>query len=268
MTDMPAFTASQRPQGPITGQVLLYSRPEPLSPEAHGKLGIERSETPFAFAFNASAMPCHVSEFGPAASCYPIIFAGNDKTPVCVMGIRDAENLYIASDGRYENDAYLPSFLRRYPFVVAADPNSDQMVVCIDRDAAMLTEKGELRLFDAGQPSDFTKNAIQFCTDFEAERVRTESFVNLLKTLDLFEVHQQMFIPREPDGTTGEPVQLAEFFRVSEPRLKALPSEKIMDLMETGALQQIYAHLNSQFNWDRLVARTLARGPQQQPGHG
>ena len=263
MTDI----QSSQLQGAITGKVLLYSRPEPLNVQMHGKLGIEQSETPFAFAFNASALPCAVSEFGPASLTYPIIFAGTDHTPVCVMGIRESENLFVNSEGKYDPDAYLLSFVRRYPFVVAAEPNSDQMVVCVDRDAAMLTEKGQLKLFENGEPTEFTKNAIQFCTDFEVERSRTESFVKLLQELDLFERHAQMFTPRDPDGTVGETIELADFFRVSEAKLKALPVDKLHQLVETGALQQVYAHLTSQFNWERLVGRTLQRGPQVEAGH-
>ena len=52
---------------------------------------------------------------------------------------------------------------------------------------------------------------------------------------------------------------MAEFFGVSEERLRALPTDKLVELRDNGALGQIYAHLISLFGWDKLVAESLAR---------
>ena len=65
-----------------------------------------------------------------------------------------------------------------------------------------------------------------------------------------------------PDGTPGEPQKLAEYYAVSEDRLKALPAEKLAELRDNGALGQIYAHLVSLLGWDRLIALAFTRAPQ------
>ena len=39
---------SELPNGELSGTVLLYSSPEPLNPELHGKLGVKRLDKPFA----------------------------------------------------------------------------------------------------------------------------------------------------------------------------------------------------------------------------
>jgi len=129
------------------------------------------------------------------------------------------------------------------------------------RAADVLAEGGEVPLFENGQPSAFTQQAIQFCTDFETERRRTEQFVQTLRSLDLLESKQTTFTPRAPDGTAGEPIQLADYFAVSEEKLAALPAAKIAELNASGALRQIYAHLTSMLNWDRLVTKTAIRSP-------
>ena len=253
-----------QPQREITGEVPLYSRPEPLSPQAHGDLGLVTSERPFAFAFGAPAVPLQVTEFGQAALTYPVIFAGSgaEKTPLAIMSIRPGENLFI-TEGKYDVDAYIPAFIRRYPFVVAANPQNDQMIVCIDVDAHFITKGGgEVRLFENGEPTDYTKNAIKFCEDFETERQRTEGFVALLAEMDLFEERKQVITPQNEDGSTAEPVQLSDYFAVSETKLRELSAEKLARLRDSGALQQIYAHLLSLLNWDRLVAKTVQRFPQ------
>ncbi len=206
-------------------------------------------------------MPLQVTEFGPAGLCYPIIFAGDDKTPLAVMSIRADENLFVNADGGFEPEAYIPAFVRRYPFVLANDPEGQRMVVCIDRAASFLNPDGAIKLFEGGEPTEYTRTAIQFCQDFETERARTESFVKRLKDLDLFETRQANFTPQTADGSPGEPVQVAEYFAVAEARINALPPEVLVELRDTGALRQIYAHLDSLYIWDRLITRTVLRFP-------
>ena len=248
------------PQGEISGEVLFYRRPEPLSPEAHGRLKLRITQTPFAFAAAAHIVPLQVTEFGPAGMSYPVIFAGDARTPMAVLGLRANDNLFVDAEGRYEPYAYIPGFIRRYPFVLAGEPGRDQLIVCIDRDASMVGEEGDTPLFENGQLTPGAQAAVQFCSDFETERRRTEEFVARLKALDLFEPKAATFTPRNPDGTTGQPVQIADYFAVSEQKLNALGEADLRDLISSGALQQIYAHLNSGANWERLIGRASARG--------
>ena len=60
-------TTAQPGLGQITGNVLFYSQPEPLSPEMHDKLGVKRMDGPFAFARQGHAIPLTVGEFPLAA---------------------------------------------------------------------------------------------------------------------------------------------------------------------------------------------------------
>ena len=245
--------------GQISGAVLLYTQPEPLNPEQHGKLGIRASPTPYKFARTAHAVPLMVTEFGPAAMNYPIIFAGEQLQPMAIMSIRQNENLFISAEGGFDPDGYVPAYLRRFPFVLADDADNQRMIVCIDVAAEAVVPGGELTLFAGDQPTDFTKNAIDFCTNYESERQRTGSFVQMLKDLDLFELKEAFFTPQNADGSPGEPVRLADYFAISEEKLRALPVEKLGELRDNGALSQIYAQLISLHGWDKLVARTMVR---------
>jgi hypothetical protein len=96
------------------------------------------------------------------------------------------------------------------------------------------------------------------------ERQKTQSFVQLLKALDLFEAKEAFYTPVNEDGTPAEPQKLADYFGVSEERLRALPTDKFMDLRQSGALNLIYAHLISLAQWDRLVALSMNRQMQLQ----
>ena len=174
--------------------------------------------------------------------------------------------MFVRDDGAFEPGVYVPAYIRRYPFVFANDKNAGQMILCIDRAAEFIEEGGELRFFDdAGKPTDYTNNCIEFCNNYEMERQRTQSFVQLLKDLDLFEVKSAQFTPVNPDGTAAEPQKIADYFGVSEAKLNALPTEKLAELRDNGALQQIYAHMISLVGWDRLIALAMARQAQQMP---
>jgi hypothetical protein len=253
-------TTAQPDNGQISGSVLFYSKPEPLSNETHANLGLRRIDRPFAFAADAQAVPVTVTEFGVAALSYPVIFAGERKQPLAVMGVSGTTNMFVQPNGYFEVGVYVPAYIRRYPFVLANDAEREQLVVCIDRNAAMLGDLPDLPFFDpSGQPTDYTKNCIQFCNDYETEIRRTESFVNLLIEMDLFDTRKTNYTPTNPDGTQGPEQEIAEYFAVSEERLKALPDDKIRTLLDNGAISQIYAHLTSLAGWDRLISIALAR---------
>jgi len=264
MTDTPPQGAAQ-----VQGNPILYSRPEPLNAQAHQGLGVRRIDRPFGFAAAANVVPVVVTEFPQVALSCPIIFAGDKYQPLAVMGLNAGQNLYVGDNGLFQTGVYIPAYVRRYPFVLAADEKRENMVVCIDRDAPMVGDLPDLALFDsAGQPTDYTKGCIEFCNNFEVEVRRTESFVGLLRDLDLFETKAANFTPFNPDGTAAGPPQLvAEYYAVSEEKLKALPDAKLRELMDTGALAQIYAHLTSLFGWDRLINLSMLRNAQPAPAN-
>jgi hypothetical protein len=252
--------------GEITGNVLFYTQPEPLNPETHGKMGLKQLPKPFAFAKIAHVVPLNVTEFSLSALGNPVIFVGEARMPVAVLGLNSGQNMFVAEDGSYEVGVYIPAYIRRFPFVFANDQQREQLVLCIDRGAEMIGENPDTPFFDEkGEPTDYTKNCMQFCNDYEVERRRTESFVQLLKDLDLFENREAAFQPVNPDGTPGERQLIAEFYAVSEDKLRALPADKLKELMDNGALAQIHAHLMSLAGWDRLIALQLNRQAQQQP---
>jgi hypothetical protein len=253
MTDTTISTDAE-----LTGNVLFYSQPEPLAAELHAGLGVNPVEKPYAFVAQSNVVPLTVTEFSPAALNYPIIFMGDSKQPVAVMGLQQGNNLFL-NDGVFQPDAYVPAYVRRYPFVFANDPAKERLLLCIDRGAPFVVEGGASPLFVGGEPSEYTKTAMEFCNNFEQERHRTESFVKLLIDLDLFEVREAVFTPRNERGEPQAPQRLAEYVAISEAKLRALSADKLVELRDNGALGQIYAHLVSLLGWDRLVAMTFAR---------
>lgn len=249
----------------LTGNVLFYGQPEPVSVEAHGKMGVDPVDKPYAFVSQSNLVPLTVTEFAPAALSYPVIFVGDAKMPVAVMALRGGENLFVSDAGEFRPEAYIPAYVRRYPFVFANDEAQKRLILCIDRAAPFIKEGGATPLFIDGKPSPYVEQAMEFCNNFEQERQRTDAFVKLLIDLDLLDTREAVFTPRNPDGTAAAPQKIAEYFAVSEDKLKALPAEKLAELRDNGALGQIYAHLVSLLGWDRLIALTFQRNAAAQP---
>ncbi len=250
----------------MTGNVLYYKNPEPLTPEHHGSLGVKRVDHPYAFVSQSHIVPLTVTEFAPCSLSYPIVFIGNEtKSPLAVMGLRQGENLFIDEKGDFRPEAYVPAFVRRYPFVYANEQNSDRLILCVDRGAEFVGEQYDVPFFNDGKPSDYTQQAMQFCNEFETERQRTVSFMNLLEENDLLDQREATFTPRNPDGSAGAPQKIADYWAVSEEKLNKLSQKKYIELRDNGALGQIYAHMTSLLGWDRLIAVAMERAARMRP---
>lgn len=252
-------TTAPPPAGPgLTGQVLFYQQPEPLSVEKHNGLGVKQIAQPFGFLRDAHAVPLTVSEFGMAAGSYPIIFVGDDLTPVAVMGVRQGQNLYVNEEGRVAEDYYIPAFVRRYPFVFAADDASDKLLLCVDRAAPMISSVPEVPFFENGEPSKFTNDAIEFCKEFERQRRATAEFSKVMQKFGLLEQKTVAFQPRDAQGNeTGPQQKIADYFAVSEEKLNNLAPDQFVELRNSGAIGAAYAHLVSLLNWQNVIQRAL-----------
>ena len=252
---------SPTPQDPgLTGNVLFYKNPQPLNPEQHAGLGVKTIDQPFGFLRTAHAVPVTVTEFGMASTAYPIIFVGEEFTPVAVMGVNQGQNVFVRDDGNTEVDYYVPAFVRRYPFVFANDDNGDRLLLCIDRDAPMVTNQPEVPLFENGEPTPFTQNAIEFCKEFERQRRSTSEFTKIIRDMGLFEQKSVSFQPRDQQGNPqGEQQKIADYWAIDENKLNALTDEQFKELRANGALGAIYAHMISLLNWQRVIQRAIVQ---------
>jgi hypothetical protein len=248
------------PQTELTGNVLFYKNPQPLNPEQHAGLGVKQIDEPFGFLRVAHAVPVTVTEFGMASAAYPIIFVGEEFTPVAVMGVNQGENLFVDANGRVDQDFYIPAFVRRYPFVFANDNQGDRLLLCIDREAPMVTNQPEVPLFENGEPSAFTQNAIEFCKEFERQRQSTAEFAAIIKRMGLFDQKSVSFQPRDQQGNPqGEQQKIADYWAIDETKLNELSDEQFKELRTAGALGAIYAHMISLLNWQRIIQRAVIK---------
>lgn len=240
----------------ITGKMFLFDRPELLNREEHGELGLDPASKPFAFCAKISAVPVTVSEIPEAGKHYPIVFATNDDPmPVAVLGLGSDFNLFVDDDGKWESFTYIPGYLRRYPFALASEANSDRMALVLDTAYEGLSKAASRKLFNGGQMSDFVKQAMEFTRSYENDRRVTEQVVKTLKKLDLVQPQSAQYTP-----TGGaENRTFAQYFGIDEKKLQALPDEQFLELRRTNVLPIVYSQLMSMANWRNLISRRMHR---------
>jgi hypothetical protein len=241
----------------LSGQVPLYKKPEALNKEKHRTFGMTPPENPFAFLAETHFVPAIVGEFALYSGHFPVIFLGDRKMPVVVMGLQPGQNLFVKEDGGFDEEAMIPAFVRRYPFVSASNGPDQPATVCIDVEAdGVVSENPNMPFFDEkGEPTQALQQAIDFVSAFEADARVTETFVKKLSDLDLFETKDVTL----NDQNSGETRKIAEYFGISEQKLNDLPAETYGQLRDEGYLAPIYAHMISLNRWDRILNRAIRR---------
>jgi hypothetical protein len=241
-------------------EVLFYERPVPLNREAHKDLRIKQNLN-LAFSAKAHSTPLAAVEFPLAAHSFPILFAGDnpdDLNPIVLLGIRQNENLMVDEEGRWTPGAYIPAFIRRYPFVLAereeGSEDGDNFAVFLDEAyEGFSTEEGNRLFNEDGSDTAVLQQAVGFLGEFQQHITRTREFMKRLKDLDLLiERNIEVRMP-------GKDTVINGLYVVDEQKLYGLDSDTLYALMQDGMLVWIFAHLFSLTQLEQLVQRMHER---------
>ena len=243
---------------------LFYNGLEPLSSETHGDWRIRPQETA-PFLVGQHAIPVTVDEFPLVQRHMPIVFSvGDDAIPLALMGLNEGVNVFVDDDGRLtENSFYVPAYVRRYPYMLARlRPEADELSLCFDPTSPSIGafDEGE-RLFENGQPSELTRNVLQFNESFEQAGARTQNFMRELREMQLLmdgEVTIQIDEGQQPFIYRG-------FQMVDEEKLADLRGDQLRKIAKSGMLPLLYAHLFSLSLMRDLFARAVQLGKAPQP---
>jgi hypothetical protein len=237
---------------------VLFNDLVPLNSQDHAKFRTRTMEGA-QFLKNQHAVPLTAEEFTQAQRNYPIIFsAGADPVPLALMGMNEGVNVFLDDDAKYRKPAYVPAYVRRYPFMLARlRPDAQDLSLCFDPtcDALGEFEEGDA-LFDGDQPSETTKNILSFCEDFERAVQNTSFFMEELKKHELL-MDGELKIEHE---TLTQPYVYQGFQMVNEQKLRDLRGDELRKLNQNGALPLIHAHLFSLQNMRDLFAQQAADG--------
>ncbi|OYX66278.1 MAG: multidrug transporter [Sphingomonadales bacterium 32-64-17] len=224
---------------------ILYKDLIPLNSNQHGGWNA-RSVDRADWVVNQHAIPLTAEEFPAAQRDYPIVFSSGDKpVPLALMGLNEGVNVFFDDEGAPIGAPYVPAYVRRYPFLLAKiDPSSDNLSLCFDPTSALIGEFEEGQpLFDAEKnPTEHTKNLLQFCEKFEEAGMKTQSFVEELVKADLL-MDGEVSIQR--NDNPDQPFIYRGFKMVNQEKLRELRGDQLRKWNENGMLPLIHAHLFS-----------------------
>jgi hypothetical protein len=237
----------------MMSEMLFYEKVVALNDQAHGQLKVKPTSN-FLYAAKTNSIPLLVTEFFECAREYPIVFVQAEEGPVpaALVGLRDAENLFVDAEGKWDA-RYIPAFVRRYPFVPGKG-DQGQLIVCIDEDAPCFgTTEGDA-LFADGKPAAPLEHAIKFLTEFHQVAAETQRIGQRLQSLGLLKAADSQ--ARMADGRE---FRLQGLFVVDEAKLRALDKDQVQTLFADGILGLVYAQLLSMGSLSNLIDRMSRR---------
>ncbi len=207
------------------------------------------------FSLNLHAVPLGASELAFALRDYPIVFQQRKSDgafeAMAILGIQEGQNLFVMPDGRWDRRTYIPAYIRRYPFCVHTvrhDSRPDERLIYVDPWA--LADTGARLFDDAGSPLPHWVVIDQLLNEYEDELARVNRLaatLNSLGALAPFSLQANLF--------NGFSLSLKDLFRVDRDKLAALDVQPLRELIRSGDMELVYAHLLSQENFLRLMNR-------------
>lgn len=242
-------------------QYALYREPTPLDSTAHRQLRLTGGPD-LSVASRMHACFLAVAEFMPASREFVIAFVRDQVDgraqvqPIVILGVSEGENLFVqAASGSPWEAAYVPAYLRRYPFWTATVEGLAAPAVMFDQWwKGFSTTQGERLYDDAGQPTARLNDVLGFLEQFDGEATRTLLACTRIAELEL--LREMSANATLPDGRT---LTLGGFLVIDEKKLQDLPDAQVIELHRNGILSLIYAHLNSLGNLQALAERKARR---------
>jgi hypothetical protein len=228
---------------PNQGLPLFYKDLMPISSQQHGDWKM-RTTDGAPFVVGAHAIPLLAEEFIQASRFYPIVFSlGDDPVPLALMGLNEGVNVFVDERGMFQDDVYVPAYVRRYPFLLAKlRPDTDDLSLCFDPTSEVIGafEDGE-PVFDGDQPSERTKAILQFCEQVEQANAMTTAFFNDIREQKLLTDGE---FTAQPTGAP-QPYVYRGFQIISEDAVKNLRGDVARKWLQNGLMPLVYAHLFS-----------------------
>lgn len=243
---------------------LFYNDLIPLSSIDHAAYK-GRAMANLSMIANTHAMPLTVEEFIVAQRSQPIVFSANDEPlPLALFGLNEGVNMYLDADLNLVPGAYLPAYLRRYPFMlVRLQQDREELSLCFDPTSGLLGDFEEgMPLFVDGQPSTETQSTLAFCEQFEMGVQKTVQFMAELKEYDLLMDGE---VTIEQQGVS-QPFIYRGFKMVDENKLRELRGDQLRKMMQSGMLPLVHAHLFSLQHMPTLFQRQFEAGKVQMAG--
>jgi hypothetical protein len=244
---------------------LFYNDLMPLNSRDHAKYKMN-PPSGMTWLVNQHAVPITADEFVQAQRHFPIVFsAGEGSVPLVLMGLNEGVNTFFDESGQLIDDAYVPAYARRYPYMLARlTPDAEELSLCFDPTSGALGESDEGEpLFDAeGKPAEPVQGALEFCEKFEQAGARTQAFVAELEKAGLLMDGE---VAITPNDTPETPYIYRGFKMVNEEKLREIDAETAKAWTNNGIMALIFAHLFSMDIMRVIFGRQVSQGKMPAP---
>jgi hypothetical protein len=228
---------------------LFFKNPLVINKDTH-KNFLFKPEVDYNYAKSANVVPLTAVEFEQASISYPIVFSNNDDpTPFAVTGSRKDENLFVKENGEWEPEAYIPAYVRKYPFVFLESIDKETYSLCIE-ESSIDDSEDALPIFSDGDPSEYVNNALTFCQNFQASWAGTVQLTELLQEHDLL-IEQRADI----ESAFGEKLSMDGFLIIDREKFNSQFRDKPSDF-PLEVLFPIFSHFTSLVCWKNILALT------------
>jgi hypothetical protein len=235
----------------------IYRNPIFLNSVTHRSVRVAPVSN-YLFAKTLNSVVIVGQEFLESAKFYPVVFTRSkdqEIVPVTILGLRDADNLFVSEEGAWKDGAYVPAFFRRYPFILASNVDQDgSFAVCVDSQFEGFGKKDGMALFnEKGEVTEEFGRVIEFLKNYQAQHTATKDMIRLLEEYGLFkDVSANITLP------AGEKLGFAGLMMIDEMAMLNLEDGKVLNLFRRGFLSWIYAHLYSLSNFRVLMVLAAA----------
>jgi hypothetical protein len=235
---------------PTSALPLFYSDPVALAATRHGHWRLIPGGADFAAS--ATVIPLIASDFAAASRSYPIVFTIGEIAPVALVGL-ERSNLFV-EEGRWAEGAYVPAYIRRYPFLMIEAADKSGFALAVDAASELITKEESVAtgapLFEDAKPSQASLRALDYCRAFTQDHERTKAFCNAL-------TEERLLVDRRADAVLPNGRKLGvSGFQVVDPKLFAeLPEPKVLTWHRNGWLGLVHFQLASLERFTDLLSR-------------
>lgn len=237
----------------ISVNPLFYRSVTPLDSQRHKSLRLGQPDRAFGYASLSNLIPAVVDEFEPAAPdlCIAFLPTPAGVSAVFVTGTAPGQNCFVSDAGNWTG-AYIPAYLRRYPFIIGDIAGSDS-VLCIDETYAGFADPTGQPLFLAdGSRTEALAKALAFSQTYRDAAKRTETFCRMLTDFALLQAATLDLTSADGSRSTVHGIEI-----IDEAALAALSGDRLAELNAAGFLRAIYAQITSLRAISRLTVPAI-----------
>lgn len=241
----------------------MFDKVKPLDKKKHAGLKFSPSSD-YGYAGNLSSVPLVGKEMASACKYYPIVFPTVNKEekktdegpmPMAILSLAKGKNAFVGEKGTW-NAAYIPAFIRQYPFVLGKYAE-EKFAVAIDEDAPNFGSDGEALFSETGEPSARVKQAADFLSKLQTDAIQTRRLTQALQQYELLKPQQLAA------GKKDQAQQVLGTFQiVDEKKLADLDEKLLGSWVRSGLMAIVMAHFFSMGNLRQLASRYAVKPAQ------